>query len=183
MLEEGIQASNKPATLADILAERTIEGVLYEKLPENKVRCFACGHRCLIKEGKDGICRVRFNRGGVLYVPHGYVGALQMDPIEKKPFFHALPGAAALSFGMLGCDFHCAYCQNWVTSQALRDPQALSPPLDTHPKDLVEATLENGADVLATTYNEPLITSEWAVEIFKEAKAQGLVRSEERRVE
>ena len=175
MLEEGIQAEKKTKTLGDILAERTSEGVLYEKLPDQKVRCFACGHRCLIKEGKDGICRVRFNRGGVLYVPHGYVGALQMDPVEKKPFFHALPGAAALSFGMLGCDFHCGYCQNWVTSQALRDPHALAPPLDTTPEELVEGALQYGADVLATTYNEPLITSEWAVEIFQEAKRRGLV--------
>ena len=71
-----------------------------------------------------GICKVRYNEGGVLKVPRGYVAALQVDPIEKKPFFHAYPGALALSFGMLGCDYHCGYCQNWVTSQALRDPVA-----------------------------------------------------------
>ncbi len=92
------------------LAQHTKEGTLYEKLPENKVRCYACGHNCLIYDGQAGICRVRSNRGGVLHVPHGYVGALQCDPIEKKPFFHAYPGSEALSFGMLGCDFHCAYC-------------------------------------------------------------------------
>ena len=62
-------------------------------------------------------------------MPWGYVGGVQCDPIEKKPFFHAYPGALAYSFGMLGCDLHCAYCQNWVTSQALRDPDAVSPPL------------------------------------------------------
>ena len=67
-------------------------------------------------------------RGGVLRVPWGYVGGVQCDPIEKKPFFHAHPGALAYSFGMLGCDLHCCYCQNWVTSQALRDPQAVAPP-------------------------------------------------------
>ena len=71
----------------------------------------------------EGVCKVRFNRGGTLYVPWGYVGGVQCDPIEKKPFFHALPGALAYSFGMLGCDLHCGYCQNWVTSQALRDPR------------------------------------------------------------
>jgi pyruvate formate lyase activating enzyme len=102
------------------------------------------------------------------------VGALQLDPVEKKPFFHAMPGSAALSFGMLGCDFHCGYCQNWVTSQALRDPSALSPPLDVTPEQLVDLTLRYGAEVLASTYNEPLITSEWAVEVFKEAKERGL---------
>ena len=96
--------------LADVLGELTKEGELCETLPEGKVRCFACGHRCPIPEGRAGVCRVRFNRGGTLYVPSGYVGALQDDPVEKKPFFHALPGTRALSFGMLGCDFHCGYC-------------------------------------------------------------------------
>lgn len=85
-------------------------GELYERLPDNAVRCFACGHRCVIREGRRGICQVRFNDGGELRVPHGYVAALQSDPVEKKPFFHVLPGANALTFGMLGCDFHCGYC-------------------------------------------------------------------------
>ena len=85
-------------------------GSLYEKLENNQVRCFACAHRCLIKEGLRGICKVRYNREGRLMVPHGYVGALQCDPIEKKPFFHAYPGSDALTFGMLGCDLHCSYC-------------------------------------------------------------------------
>ncbi|MBI4115259.1 MAG: AmmeMemoRadiSam system radical SAM enzyme [Candidatus Omnitrophica bacterium] len=162
-------------TLADTLADLTKEGELYEATPDGKVRCFACGHRCPIPEGRAGICRVRFNQGGKLYVPSGYVGALQDDPIEKKPFFHALPGTRALSFGMLGCDFHCGYCQNWVTSQALRDPVAGAPPMKTGPKELVKLALQRECQVLASTYNEPLITSEWAVEIFKEAKKSGLV--------
>jgi pyruvate formate lyase activating enzyme len=85
-------------------------GALYERLPENEVRCYACAHRCLIKDGLRGICKVRYNRGGTLMVPRGYVGALQCDPIEKKPFFHAFPGTDALTFGMLGCDLHCSYC-------------------------------------------------------------------------
>jgi len=100
----------KASPLAEVLARRTAEGELYEKLPNGRVRCFACGHRCLIPPGHDGVCRVRFNEDGVLKVPWGYVGALQLDPVEKKPFFHALPGSRALSFGMLGCDFHCGYC-------------------------------------------------------------------------
>jgi pyruvate formate lyase activating enzyme len=98
----------------------------------------------------------------VLYVPWGYVAGVQCDPIEKKPFFHAFPGALTYSFGMLGCDLHCSYCQNWVTSQALRDPQAISPPLDTDPQGLVSDALRHGAKVLVSTYNEPLITAEWA---------------------
>ncbi len=162
-------------TLAEVLADLTKEGELYEALPDGKIRCFACGHRCPIPEGRAGVCRVRFNKGGKLYVPTGYVGALQDDPIEKKPFFHALPGARALSFGMLGCDFHCGYCQNWVTSQALRDPIAGAPPTKLGPKELVELAVKQGCQVLASTYNEPLITSEWAVDIFEEAKAARLV--------
>ncbi len=97
-------------TLADVLDAATRPGVLYERLENNRVRCYACGHRCVIFDGQRGVCKVRFNQGGVLYVPWGYVAALQVDPIEKKPFFHAWPGARALSFGMLGCDLHCSYC-------------------------------------------------------------------------
>jgi pyruvate formate lyase activating enzyme len=99
---------------------------------------------------------------------------VQCDPIEKKPFFHAYPGALAYSFGMLGCDLHCSYCQNWVTSQALRDPAAVAPPLVASPDALVHDALRQGARVIVSTYNEPLITSEWAVAVFKEAKAAGL---------
>lgn len=163
--------------LGEQLARYTREGELYEKLPDQRVRCFACGHRCLIPPGREGICRVRFNEDGVLRVPHGYVGALQLDPVEKKPFFHALPGARALSFGMLGCDFHCGYCQNWLTSQALRDPTAVSAPQPITPAEIVRLALERGAPILTSTYNEPLITSEWAVAVFREAKQAGLVCS------
>jgi pyruvate formate lyase activating enzyme len=163
--------------LGDLLAQYTVEGELYEKLDNDRVRCFACGHRCLIPPGREGICRVRFNDGGILRVPHGYVGGLQLDPVEKKPFFHALPGARALSFGMLGCDYHCGYCQNWITSQALRDPTAISPPQSVTPADIVALAKRHGAPIVTSTYNEPLITSEWAVTVFREAKAAGLVCS------
>lgn len=160
--------------LRDILHQNVREGDLYEKLDRQRVRCFACGHACPIPEGQVGVCKVRFNQGGKLYVPWGYVAGVQCDPIEKKPFFHAYPGALAYSFGMLGCDLHCAYCQNWVTSQALRDPNAVSPPLAAAPEVLVQDAVRQGARVLVSTYNEPLITSEWAVAVFKEARAAGL---------
>src|SRR5437773_3553178 len=104
----------KEATPFSLELDRRVEegalGTLYEKLPDDQVRCYACAHRCLIKDGLRGICKVRYNRGGTLMVPRGYVGALQCDPIEKKPFFHAFPGTDALTFGMLGCDLHCSYC-------------------------------------------------------------------------
>src|SRR5262247_867011 len=158
------------ATLADVLAERTAAAApeLIEQISKDRIRCYACGHQCPIPEGAAGVCKVRFVEGGRLHVPWGYVGGVQCDPIEKKPFFHAHPGALAYSFGMLGCDLHCSYCQNWVTSQALRDPDAVAPPLGTSPGDLVKDALRQLARVMVSTYNEPLITSEWAVSIFKE---------------
>lgn len=162
-------------TLRDVINEHVREGDLYEPIDRNRVRCFACGHCCPIPEGQAGVCKVRYNRGGTLYVPWGYVGGVQCDPIEKKPFFHAYPGALAYSFGMLGCDLHCGYCQNWVTSQALRDPSAVSPPIEASPGALVRDALRQGAKVLVSTYNEPLITAEWAVAVFKEAKSAGLI--------
>ena len=112
------------ATLAQALDARVREGELVERLPDGAVRCFACGHRCLVRPGRRGICKVRYNKDGTLFAPAGYVAALQCDPTEKKPFFHVLPGSDTLTFGMLGCDFHCGYCQNWLTSQALRDDAA-----------------------------------------------------------
>jgi pyruvate formate lyase activating enzyme len=165
------------ATLRDILNERVCEAdpQLVEKLDRNRIRCYSCGHCCPIPDGQPGVCKVRFNRGGKLYVPWGYVGGVQCDPIEKKPFFHAYPGALAYSFGMLGCDLHCSYCQNWVTSQALRDPNAVSSPLEATPELLVQDALAQGAKVLVSTYNEPLITSEWAVAVFRAAREAGLV--------
>jgi pyruvate formate lyase activating enzyme len=364
------------ASLKTVLSEQVSPGQLYDPMEDRPgwVQCYACGHLCRIPPGRDGICRVRFNRDGTLFVPDGYVGALQCDPVEKKPFFHALPGSLALSFGMLGCDYHCAYCftgetrvitnrgvvridsliaedciqmpdggeaaslagwealdhegrfspirqvfrhgyrgpvvkvtpssltafratpdhrifatthpalplswvkagsltprhflavpkpgvlestqripmelaeiassssvsrttskagsstallerpvaktteeieshflvpirqvseetydgfvynlevegahtytanffavhncQNWITSQALRDPESLAPPMATSPDELVRLAEEHGAPILASTYNEPLITSEWAVKVFTRAQAAGMV--------
>jgi pyruvate formate lyase activating enzyme len=163
------------ATLKEILSQNVREGEIYDKRDHDWVQCFACGHECKIPPGQAGVCKVRFNEGGKLFVPWGYAGALQCDPIEKKPFFHAYPGTLAYNFGMLGCDLHCSYCQNWVTSQALRDPNAISRPMRVKPAEMVRDAIQNGARVLVSTYNEPLITSEWAVEIFKEARAAGLV--------
>ena len=170
--------------LQDVLAARTREAapelvdVLEQSDPASRkprVRCLACGHRCPIPEGAHGVCKVRFVQDGRLRVPWGYVGGVQCDPVEKKPFFHARPGALAFSFGMLGCDLHCSYCQNWVTSQALRDPQAVSPPQTATPEALVNDALAHGARLVVSTYNEPLITSEWAVAVFEQARRAGLV--------
>ncbi len=165
------------SSLVDLLDVLTREGDVYEKLEDAAVRCYACAHRCLIREGRRGICQVRFNQGGELLVPWGYVAGLQSDPIEKKPFYHLLSGADALSFGMLGCDFHCSYCQNWLSSQALRDPASEVSGRyirEISPDQLVRSGIKSGAQVVASTYNEPLITSEWAVAIFKQAREAGM---------
>src|SRR3977135_3256739 len=129
-------------SLASVLDALTIEGAaeLTDHLPDRALKSYACGHRCLIKEGKRGICKVRFNESGRLLVPANYVAALACDPTEKKPFFHVLPGSDTLTFGMLGCDLHCAYCQNWLTSQALRDDTA-----GTNPKLVDACTLVSRA--------------------------------------
>jgi pyruvate formate lyase activating enzyme len=163
------------APLAEILDALTTEGAseLTENLPGAALKCYACGHRCLIKEGKRGICKVRFNAGGHLRVPTNYVAALACDPTEKKPFFHVLPGSDTLTFGMLGCDLHCAYCQNWLTSQALRDDSAGTSPRSVTADQLISMARSHGASLVGSSYNEPLITAEWAVEVFQKAKSAG----------
>src|SRR4051794_18817649 len=158
---------------AYVLDQLTTTGELWHTEGEN-IRCVACGHRCLIGEGKRGICKVRFTRHGELLVPWGYVAGLQSDPVEKKPFFHVYPSSDALTFGMLGCDLHCSYCQNWNTSQALRDAQATGQMQLVTPAQLVGMAQRERARLMVSSYNEPLITAEWAVAVFQQAKAAGL---------
>lgn len=164
-------------SLKDLLGENTMPSApeLVRAETGGRIRCLACGHRCSVLPGRSGVCRVRFNTGTELRVPAGYVAGCQLDPIEKKPFYHAFPARDALSFGMLGCDLHCGYCQNWVTSQALRDDQAVSRPQFVTPDRLIELAVRYAVPVIVSTYNEPLITADWAVEIFKLARAEGIV--------
>jgi pyruvate formate lyase activating enzyme len=161
--------------LATLLDRLTREGKLFAALSSRQVRCIACGHRCLIAPGERGICKMRFNDDGVLRVPFGYVAGLNVDPIEKKPFFHVMPGARALSFGMLGCNLHCPFCQNWISSQAIRDPAAGAPIDEVTPSDLVRVGQRHEATIVTSTYNEPIITSEWSKAIFQEARAAGMI--------
>src|SRR3970040_262741 len=149
------RAATASPALEEVLDALTAEGGLYTR------------------EGRRGICQVRFNRGGALFVPRGYVAALQCDPTEKKPFFHVLPGSSTLTFGMLGCDYHCSYCQNWLTSQALRDPAAGIEPMTVTATEMVSLAQRYGASMIGSSYNEPLITSEWASDVFRIAREQG----------
>lgn len=161
-------------TQAYMLDQRTAPGSLGFR-EDDAIRCVACGHRCLIGEGKRGICKVRSNLAGELRVPWGYVAALQCDPVEKKPFFHVLPGSDALTFGMLGCDYHCAYCQNWFTSQALRDAASTAQPQTVTAEGLVGVALRERAKLIVSSYNEPLITAEWSAAVFERARDAGLL--------
>jgi len=163
--------------LASHLDKLTAPAELALSQPDGSVRCTACGHRCLVRAGRRGVCQVRFHDGRELRMPWGYVAALNADPVEKKPFYHLLPGAIALTFGMLGCDFHCGFCQNWLTSQALRDPlcsEAANFVQHISPEQIVEVARRNGAQVIASSYNEPLITSEWAAAVFRLALQSGI---------
>ncbi|MCE7737240.1 MAG: AmmeMemoRadiSam system radical SAM enzyme [Candidatus Heimdallarchaeota archaeon] len=158
------------------LKNMSVEGKLFRAIPDkpDRIECYACAHYCSIKDGKAGICKVRYNENGVLKVPHGYVSAINGDPVEKKPYYHFFPKTLAMSFGMLGCDFRCGYCQNYDISQTLRDPSVQRGFRKISAQDIVNYALEYGCRSVVSTYNEPLITSEWAIEVFKEAKKNNL---------
>ena len=159
------------------LDQFTAPGQLSTPVQDGAVQCQACAHQCVIKPGQRGICKMRFNADGKLHVPWGYVAGAQSDPIEKKPMAHFLPGSDALTFGMLGCNMHCSFCQNWQCSQTLRDPNAdfrIQQIQPTSAAQIVAYARQSGAAVIASSYNEPLITSEWAVEIFKLAHEKAI---------
>ena len=142
---------------------------------DGSVYCLACAHQCHIKSEHLGVCRVRYNRNGALYAPGGYVAGLQADPIEKKPFYHVLPGSDALSFGMLGCNFHCDFCQNWISSQISDSKEMFRHVRICSAQEIARAAVACDAPVVVSTYNEPLITADWAAEVFDAAKAEGIL--------
>ena len=162
---------------AEVVDSHVRPASLVERLPDGRLRCLACGHGCKLGPGKRGICQVRLNMDGRLMAPWGYVSGLQPDPIEKKPFFHFMPGSIALTFGMLGCNFHCDYCQNWFTSQLLRDEDcdaAVGSMRFVDARGVVQAAKHYGAGSVVSSYNEPFITTEWAAHLFDAAKEAGL---------
>ena len=150
------------------------EAYLYEKLSEKKVQCQNCAHYCVIVPGKRGICGVRENIDGKLYaLNYGKAIAVNIDPIEKKPFFHFLPGSYSLSIATVGCNFICRNCQNFDISQA---PKPNKPVLgeDLPPKEIVNLTLKNKLPSISYTYTSPTVFSEYALDIMKLAKKAGL---------
>lgn len=163
--------------MRSILLEHSVPAAheLMRGYEAQSIECLACGNRCRIPEGGAGVCRMRMNVAGTLRVPGGYVAGLNIDPIEKKPFYHVFPGKSALSFGMLGCNLHCAFCQNWSSSQVLRDPEAGGTIRTTTPEELVDIATQHRSPVLVSTYNEPLITADWAKRVFEKACERNIV--------
>lgn len=149
-----------------------IEARYYEKLDEERVRCLLCPHHCLLREGQKGICRVRVNEAGKLFtLNYEEVVSLALDPIEKKPLFHFYPGKLILSAGTFGCNFSCAFCQNYLLAQ--ENPGSRRIDSDTM-VEIALKTKEEGSIGLAFTYNEPSIWYEYVLETAKKLKENDL---------
>jgi pyruvate formate lyase activating enzyme len=153
------------------------EALLYEKLSERYIYCHLCAHECKIADNKFGLCGVRENVGGSLYThAYGHLAAAHIDPVEKKPLYHFLPGSNSFSIAIAGCNFRCGFCQNWEISQApIKREQGVSLSEDEFtPKDLVDQALGNNCQSISYTYTEPTIFFEYAYDTAKLAKAHGL---------
>lgn len=148
------------------------EAMLYEALPDSRVRCNVCQWRCNIGPGKLGVCRVRQNREGRLYLlNYAQVSSTAVDPIEKKPLFHFFPGSEVLSLGGWGCNFHCQDCQNWEI--ACTDVPAGASRL-LSPEAAVETARQRGSAGIAWTYNEPAVWLEYTLDTARLARQHGL---------
>jgi pyruvate formate lyase activating enzyme len=152
------------------------EAILWERLgPDDlRVRCNLCSHRCVIPPGRQGVCCVRENRDGVLYtLVYGRTISQNVDPIEKKPLFHFQPGSGSFSIATVGCNFRCAFCQNWELSQMPRDRREIAGGSAT-PAQIAQAARRTGCKSIAYTYTEPTIYAEYALDCAREAVALGL---------
>ncbi len=150
------------------------EALLYDKLPDSRVKCRTCQWRCKINAGKYGVCGMYRNQDGVLYNQnYALVSSTAADPIEKKPLFHFYPGTLCFSLGTLGCNFHCKHCQNWEISTA--DGDSLKHTCrELSPADAIKIAKESGCRGIAWTYNEPTIWFEYTLDSAKLAKQNGL---------
>lgn len=157
------------------------ESLLYKKIKNNFLQCLTCAHSCVIQKGRTGVCGVRQNIDGKLYLlVYGKAAAVNIDPIEKKPLFHFLPGSAALSFGTIGCNFRCKNCQNYDISQMygakgrVEEYKKIWWGEKASPKELVERAIKAKCESIAYTYNEPTVFLEYALDTMKLAKKKGL---------
>ena len=161
-----------PESESPAAAQGLHEAMWYESLAGGLVHCQLCPNSCRIPDGQIGLCRVRQNIGGRLYsLSYGRIAAQHVDPVEKKPFFHVLPGSRAFSLATPGCNLRCLFCQNWEISQAF--PWEVSTRSAT-PEEVVEAALASGCASIAFTYSEPTIFYEYMLDIARLAKARGL---------
>ena len=151
------------------------EALLYEKLDNKLIHCFLCSHHCRIAEGKFGFCGVRQNIAGLLYTyAYGEVVAAHIDPIEKKPFYHFLPGTSSFSIATIGCNFRCGFCQNWqISQQSFKEGERPSGE-KLSPAEIVDSAIKNNCESISYTYTEPTIFFEYAFEVAKLAKEKGL---------
>jgi pyruvate formate lyase activating enzyme len=144
----------------------------YTRTENGTVTCSLCNHRCVINEGKHGICGVRINEKGTLYAgTYGKISTEAVDPIEKKPLFHYLPGTTSYSLGSVGCNFHCQHCQNWHISRAALEGAMFR---DLPPEEGVTRALASGSRSISWTYNEPTIWHEFTLDMGTLARARGL---------
>jgi len=150
------------------------EAMLYEKLDRGKVHCHLCSHHCRIQPGKFGFCGVRENIDGKLHTRvYGEVIASHVDPVEKKPLYHFLPGSASYSIATIGCNFRCPFCQNWEISQLSKRTDNVSGK-DVAPEDIVKEAERTGCKSISYTYTEPTIFFEYAYDVAGLAKKRGL---------
>lgn len=151
------------------------EAMLYRPLSEQKVCCDLCRHLCQVAEGKFGFCGVRQNREGKLYTHvYGEVIAAHVDPIEKKPLYHFLPGTTSFSIATIGCNFHCPFCQNWQISQASKRKEGGGRGHKLSPQEVVDLARSYGCKSISYTYTEPTIFFEYAYDTARLAKQEGL---------
>jgi len=147
---------------------------LYKK-EKNKVRCLACSHKCLISEGKTGICGVRKNIENKLYLlVYGKVAAMHIDPIEKKPLYHFLPGTKSFSIGTVGCNFRCLWCQNADISQVSKGEYGKIFGEEINSEEIVARAIQTKCKSISYTYNEPAIFIEFVKDIAEIAKKKNL---------
>lgn len=150
------------------------EAYLYKKLKEKRVQCQNCGHYCVIEEGERGKCGVRQNIDGKLFsLVYGKPCAVHIDPIEKKPLFHFLPGTYSLSIATVGCPLSCKNCQNYTISQGPKLTGKIEGE-EIAPEEIVELALRNNLPSISYTYTDPIAFSEYALDIMKLAKKAGL---------
>jgi len=154
------------------LNQYQMEGELFRPLQSSAIQCLSCANRCILQIGQTGICHYRQNIAGNLIVPANYFTAIASDPIEKKPLFHFYPSSNVLSFGMFGCNLHCPFCQNWQISQNKTLQKNRIQPCTT--EQYITLAQQQQINIIASTYNEPLVSNEWAVKIFKLAKQHQL---------